>query len=125
VFYYTVRSASPVGNRPVVVTPTALREHRSMKTENPSSNESIDTADTTEHELGGVAVDGAAMETIAVDEDARVVVDLIEPVGGGDDMVSMAIRSDSISGRAFLDAEAAAAVADRLATVVEDADTDE
>jgi len=99
-----------------------------MKTENPSSNESIDTddtADTTEHELGGVAVGGAAMETIAVDEEARVVVDLIEPVGDGDDMVSVAIRSDSISGRAFLDAEAAAAVADRFATVVEDADTDE
>jgi hypothetical protein len=127
VFYYTVRSASPVGNRPVVVTPTALREHRSMKTENPSSNESIDTddtADTTEHERGGVAVDGAAMETIAVDEEARVVVDLIEPVGDGDDMVSVAVRSDSISGRASLDAEAAAAVADRLATVAKEADVE-
>ena len=95
-----------------------------MKTENPSSNESIDTDDPTADDRDGVTVDGAAMQVQSVEDGARVVVDLIKPVEG-DDVVSMSIRSDSISGRAFLDPEAAAEVADRLATVAEDADTDE
>lgn len=76
-----------------------------------------------DRDLDGVTVDGAAMQVQSVEDGARVVVDLINPVEG-DDVVSMAIRSDTISGRAYLDAEAAAEVADRLATVAEDADTD-
>jgi len=96
-----------------------------MSTEKPSGNESIDTDEmtNTSHDLGGISVDGAAMQVQNVEDGARVVVDLIEPVDASE-VVSVAIRSDTISGRAYLDAEAAAAVADRLATVAQAADTD-
>ena len=72
----------------------------------------------------GVTVDGAAMQVQNVDDGARVVVDLITPTDGYD-VVGLSIRSDTISGRVCLDPEAAAEVADRLATVAEDADTGE
>lgn len=67
-----------------------------MKTENPSGNESIDTADTTDY--APAAVDGATVQS-----------------------VGLAIWSDTISGRAYLDAEMPATVADEHAAVAADA----
>jgi len=100
-----------------------VRSNRTASSEHPSGNDTGDTEDTPGLDHDGTAVDGAAMEVKNVEGGARVVVDAT-PTADGDDVVGLAIRSDMINGRAYLDAEAAAEVAERLATVAEEAGAD-
>jgi len=96
------------------------------ETNDTAANESIDTdrPAPTDHPLGGVAVDGAGMQVQNVEDGARVLVEAVPT--DPDSIVTLALRSDTISGRVYLDEDSAAALAGELAAAAQEVrDVDE